>query len=126
MDKEWSSELVSEIVTDYAHAHDIHTVLTFDEKGISTHPNHISVNRAAESLNDSQLQRCHLRTHNTLTKYSMFTQPLRKSDLSISSTFTEYVRSVGGMRRHKSQLVWFRMAYIVLSRYMWMNEFDCM
>lgn len=39
-----------------------------------------------------------------------------------TSGFKEYVTAVRAMRKHASQLVWFRYLYVTFSRYMWVNE----
>jgi len=33
-----------------------------------------------------------------------------------------YLRAMRAMHEHRSQLVWFRRLYVLLSRYMWVNE----
>ncbi|KAL1658543.1 putative deacetylase LmbE-like domain-containing protein [Schizophyllum commune] len=38
------------------------------------------------------------------------------------SGWAEYKTAVRAMRRHKSQMVWFRWLYVAFSRYMWVNE----
>ncbi|KAF7303783.1 hypothetical protein MIND_00607900 [Mycena indigotica] len=40
------------------------------------------------------------------------------------SGLKEYWTAVKAMRKHSSQLVWFRWLYIVFSRYMWVNEWE--
>lgn len=39
-----------------------------------------------------------------------------------TSGFKEYMTTVRAMRKHASQLVWFRYLYVTFSRYMWVNE----
>ncbi|TIC23933.1 LmbE-like protein [Wallemia mellicola] len=122
MDKSWPEELIANVVVDYAKVHNIDRILTFDKEGVSSHPNHKSIHWGTKRVD---LEKCTLRTHSIPMKYSMFSIPPEKSSLTIFSSFGDYIRSIGGMMRHKSQLVWFRVLYILISRYMWINEFDC-
>ena len=52
MDKEWATNLVAEQIDKYLKAkvnegeeHRINMIVTFDEYGVSSHPNHKAVNR---------------------------------------------------------------------------------
>lgn len=38
--------------------------------------------------------------------------------------FSHYLSALRAMRKHRSQLVWFRWLYVAFSRYMWVNEWD--
>lgn len=51
-----------------------------------------------------------------------FTQNDRNQRVVFISGFKEYMRAVRAMRKHASQLVWFRHFYVTFSRYMWVNE----
>ncbi|KAG8988338.1 N-acetylglucosaminyl-phosphatidylinositol de-N-acetylase [Tulasnella sp. 427] len=42
--------------------------------------------------------------------------------LTFLSTPAQYVATLNAMRKHKTQLVWFRWLYVTWSRYMWINE----
>jgi N-acetylglucosaminylphosphatidylinositol deacetylase len=56
--------------------------------------------------------------------------PLARHDLKLNargipvyvSGISEYLRALHAMRKHQSQLVWFRWLYVSFSRYMWVNE----
>ncbi|TIB33066.1 hypothetical protein E3P86_03032 [Wallemia ichthyophaga] len=87
---DWSTQSISSSVTEYTNAHNIHTVLTFDQSGVSSHPNHIALNKGVTAIETVDIRKCFLRTHSIPIKFSSFTYPLQTSELSISSTFTEY------------------------------------
>jgi len=42
----WPVEKMSEIINSYVQTHKVSGIFTFDEKGISGHPNHIDVYRS--------------------------------------------------------------------------------
>jgi len=46
MDNIWPIEKMSEIIKKYVETHNISAIITFDEKGISGHPNHIDVHKS--------------------------------------------------------------------------------
>jgi N-acetylglucosaminylphosphatidylinositol deacetylase len=105
-------------------------IITFDEFGISYHPNHISIFQACHSLPSVEV-------------YTLQSVPLWRKYISIFDTlyvFTRkhpsdrviYVNRPGGtflvqkaMRRgHRSQMLWFRWGWILFSRYLIVNELD--
>lgn len=94
----------------------------------------------------SSLQIYHLVSHPLLTKYLSFA-PLVASRYSsgaskvpegiqgfvganakelvdVSTDWRGYLEAVRAMRRHDSQLVWFRWIYLAFSRYMWETTFE--
>ena len=117
-------------------------ILTFDDDGISSHPNHVSLPAgAAHMLSASAgasppdpLPRLFaLVTVPLYQKYLGLLSPLsKKLSFAISSppareavavsSWAEYARAHRAMRQHWSQLVWFRWLYVSFSRYMWVNE----
>jgi len=145
MDHEWSKTLIQELVTERIDRYNINTVrtppppasifqdllqiITFDEFGISMHPNHISIFRACHSL--------------PLDVYALQSVPLWRKYLSIFDTlyvFTRhhpperviYVNKPAGTflvqramsKGHQSQMLWFRWGWILFSRYLIVNELD--
>ena len=126
-------------------------ILTFDTQGITSHPNHYSLPFGAQHLVQTLRSRApttasvpqvySLVTVPVLPKYAGALAPL-SSRLSIllerilsrlfrsdrnrravfTSGFKEYMTAVRAMRKHASQLAWFRYLYVTFSRYMWVNE----
>lgn len=143
--------------------------MTFDEHGVSSHPNHIALLHgvkillADETLRD--LRAFSLETTSLIPKYmgpaavlasrleqalcayfsplimdrlkdvnlhsiNSLLSSMMKSSLShcstqndnlITSGIPEYLQALDAMRKHESQLVWFRWLYVTFSRYMWVN-----
>lgn len=121
-------------------------LLTFDQIGISKHPNHWSLFFGAKQVLASAAKHNHhlrgyaLKSENILVKYSgwlsllsKFYYPLLYStkqpaissklpQLRYFSGLRSYVTAVKAMNQHRSQLVWFRWLYLLTSRYMWLND----
>lgn len=118
---------------------DIENVVTFDERGVSGHQNHISCYKAMKKLQKysilinklnawpskynsivhriASLQFHYLKSTNIIEKYMIsFRRPSYK--IPIYSIF-----AIRNMIYHKSQLLWFRYIYIMISSYMNFNEF---
>ena len=133
----WDSTLIADVVRPYILQHNIDTILTFDDHGISGHPNHQSLPAAVRQLihsyNSSLSSPPQLFTLVSVplaAKYIGIISPLltkvTRYFYSPSPVFVsgmrEYWRAVQAMRQHKSQLVWFRYLNVLFSRYMWVNE----
>ena len=128
----------------------IDVLITFDQGGVSGHPNHISLFHGARAFTKALMQRhsgwdCPvtlytLTSTNILRKYlglldvpvtllsslkptgskSRRTEPLR---LFFANGLGEYWTARRAMTTgHKSQMLWFRWFWIVLSRYMTLND----
>ncbi len=97
----------------------VKTVVTFDRHGVSSHANHIAVSRALEGVTEVYM----LVTYPMYQKYNPFTAGRVGS--------TQYRSGLHGWRRaqlamtqgHRSQMRWFRWAWIILSRYMLTNDY---
>ena len=122
-------------------------VLTFDMKGISSHPNHFSlpvgashlVKSLSSSANTSVPRLFSLTTVSVLPKYTGMSSALfarltlASQSFSVSeptvdslpvfiSGIPDYLTTVRAILAHDSQMVWFRYLYMTFSRYMWVNE----
>ncbi|KAJ1302000.1 hypothetical protein OPQ81_000835 [Rhizoctonia solani] len=121
----WNTSLIEGIVREYMQKHGIRSIITFDQHGISSHPNHISLFHAASSLK-SQVQVWKLHTTGVLTKYSGYLgvifPPTSERGVVLASGIEGYARALKSMKQHWTQLVWFRWLYVGWSRYMWVNE----
>ncbi|KIP04372.1 hypothetical protein PHLGIDRAFT_31396 [Phlebiopsis gigantea 11061_1 CR5-6] len=143
----WDEQLVAETIRPYVLENKITTILTFDRKGVSSHPNHASLLRGAANSVASLPQTIarprlfSLITVPVLHKYiGPFSAVLAKFDLVSGallkrfgvqppsnlpvfvSGVDEYKTALRAMKQHESQLVWFRWLYVSFSRYMWVNE----
>jgi len=130
----WNTSLVAQVVREYVEEYGITSIITFDQHGISSHPNHISLFHGALLA-----QRTHaslrappsiwvLHTTGVLAKYTGYLGAIYKlgdvgrGTVVHTSGVREYVTALRAMREHWSQLVWFRWLYVGWSRYMWVNE----
>jgi len=142
----WETKQIVEYVQPYIIDNRIDVILTFDEDGISSHPNHISLMRGAAALlvDQNQLRGFALKTTGVVAKYTGQASAawamiqLRvctlldnyfaserchsKEALTFVSGLEGYAKALRAMLRHKSQLVWFRWLYVAFSRYLWVNE----
>ncbi|KAH8101197.1 LmbE-like protein [Cristinia sonorae] len=147
----WNPDVIASVVQPYVLEHSITTILTFDGKGISSHPNHISLPNGISHLVatfPSNASSPPPRVFTLITvplvhKYIGVLSPLlAKLDLSVGdllarahiagigppsipvaiSDVAQYRTALRAMQQHSSQLVWFRWLYVSFSRYMWVNE----
>ncbi|KAL0266239.1 UNVERIFIED_CONTAM: hypothetical protein PYX00_008842 [Menopon gallinae] len=125
----WNEEVVAQIILNFIEVYSIDTVITFDKYGVSNHRNHTSVFYAVAYLClEKQLPKdCTpyaLESVSKLRKYvSYFDLPLSFLLSSIKYVVPMEMREVirSAMRAHKSQYVWFRKAYMLFSRYVFIN-----
>ncbi|CAE6405491.1 unnamed protein product [Rhizoctonia solani] len=121
----WNTSLIVDIVNKYVESHGVQSIITFDQHGISSHPNHISLYHAALSLK-SHVQVWSLHTTGVFAKYSGYlgavTPPTNDKGVIFASGIEGYFMALKAMRKHWTQLVWFRWLYVGWSRYMWVNE----
>ncbi|CAE6453974.1 unnamed protein product [Rhizoctonia solani] len=121
----WNTSLVAGIVGDYVQKHGIQSIITFDQRGISSHPNHISLFHAVSPFT-SEVQVWTLHTTGVLAKYTGYLGAIFPSTndqgVVLTSGIEGYATALKAMRQHWTQLVWFRWLYVGWSRYMWVNE----
>lgn len=134
-------------------------IMTFDQYGISKHPNHVALYRAVTLYVNQTFHYRHvlcfsLQTTNIIMKYTGLLSLLLYPTASLIMTFYYYFKrsysSTNGdsltnypypmftfvanpfdyimkiwpaMRKHKSQLVWFRYLYMLSSMYLFQNSF---
>ena len=125
----------------------IDVLITFDSQGISSHPNHISLYHGARAFISSFLKTSTshtspvtlytLRTVGMVRKYAsifdgLLTKMFWRADGDKKLLFTNSIRGEEGQvywrgframtEAHVSQMRWFRYGWILLSRYMVINE----
>ncbi|KAM3936387.1 N-acetylglucosaminyl-phosphatidylinositol de-N-acetylase [Leptodactylus fuscus] len=129
----WDERLVSSLVLNHIQEKDIDLVITFDERGVSGHSNHISLYRAIRSLHSSGKlpEGCSvlvLESVNIFRKYiSILDLPLSwfwRQDVLFISSGRQYTQAKEAMLHHQSQLAWFRHIYLFFSRYMLINSLN--
>ncbi|KAM5180774.1 N-acetylglucosaminyl-phosphatidylinositol de-N-acetylase [Mantella aurantiaca] len=130
-DVRWDNHLLSDLILAHIKQKNVDLVITFDEKGVSGHSNHISLYHTIRSLHDSgQLpEGCSvvvLESVNIFRKYiSVLDLPISwlfHRDILFISSGPQYRQAKEAMMRHQSQLLWFRHIYLLFSRYMAINS----
>lgn len=126
----------------------IDAIITFDKRGVSSHPNHVSLYHGASTFLRNLMQRHSgwetpikiytLTTTNFVRKYSSVVDAMitvvmslvKKKKSGDFPTPIMAVSGVGGLRKaqvamttaHQSQMRWFRWGWIGISRYMIVND----
>lgn len=126
---QWPVPVIAKLIHHKLESLDIDTLVTFDRGGVSSHANHSAVFYAVAYMFVEKLipKRCTVYTLdsvNILRKYIGFLDLPLSFVLSSKRYFlrwTESRRIVRAMKRHQSQMVWFRYLYVALSRYMVIN-----
>ena len=119
MENIWEPEYVAEFLRKYISKWNIEVLITFDEGGVSAHPNHSAVSFASLKLNIPVL---HLVTLPLYVKYCPI-YPSSMGNYSYQNSWDDVSVCQRAMYKcHKSQMRWFRWAWILFSRYMYSNE----
>ncbi|XP_075053035.1 N-acetylglucosaminyl-phosphatidylinositol de-N-acetylase isoform X1 [Mixophyes fleayi] len=127
----WDQVLLSSLIINHIQEKNIDLVITFDERGVSGHSNHISLYNAVRSLHSSRKlpEGCSvlvLESVNIFRKYlSVLDLPISwfcNQDVLLISSRTQYKQAKEAMFCHQSQLLWFRHIYLLFSRYMTINS----
>ncbi|NWH34267.1 PIGL acetylase, partial [Chloropsis hardwickii] len=133
---EWDTQLLATLVLKHIEAKNINLVVTFDAGGVSGHANHISLYTAVRYSVCSLLwgppwavQGCRvlvLESVNLFRKYISFLDVLISCLLPRDALFIlteeETEQAKRAMRCHRSQLLWFRLLYLLFSRYLVVNS----
>lgn len=104
--------------------------MTFDEGGITAHPNHVALASVPAFVNTQTL---FLQSPSVLAKftgplYALYTgvkllqQDSDSNIVTIVASPRQYLEALYAMQSHWSQLVWFRWLYVTFSHLMWVNE----
>jgi len=102
------------------------SIVTFDSQGVSGHKNHVSCFLAVRKLKwmvkDSKTIKFYfLKTTGLFEKYLFGTPAIGSSNYSVP--FYSFC-GILNMLHHRSQMVWFRYLYCLLSSYMSLNSFE--
>ena len=128
----WPEGTVAAFVEASVRRLDANVVLTFDERGVSGHPNHVAAYRgvrrwAADVRKTSASpspEAWALVTVNPLRKFltfgDVFASFALESHVLVAATSAIEVRRA--MSLHRSQWVWYRKLFVVFSRYAYVNS----
>lgn len=125
----WNSNLVGRIVQKYVKCLGIDSVITFDQSGVSGHLNHIAVHKGVVGILKKDLAPagCRLFVLESVNKLRKYVGLL---DVPLSYLLSEHAYVLPwstvslvkvALRKHKSQMLWFRHLYSYFSRYMVIN-----
>jgi len=125
----WNKHLVKDIVLRHVEQLGVDTVVSFDRHGVSGHANHAAIYIALQQLYSRgklpvDTRVFVLESVNILRKYvGLLDLPWScwRSNYCFVSGWREYMVGVGAMREHQSQLTWYRVLYLLFSRYMIVN-----
>jgi N-acetylglucosaminylphosphatidylinositol deacetylase len=147
----WDKALLASIIKPFVVDNNISLqILTFDEYGVSSHPNHRSLPFGVAHLQSNLPSPPRVLTLVTVPLVPKYIGPLaaayanelawlhtvtnwfskaqkdENKSSELASTFVSspmgYLTAHRAMRAHRSQLVWFRHLYVLFSRYMWVND----
>ncbi|KAF9549114.1 N-acetylglucosaminyl-phosphatidylinositol de-N-acetylase [Mortierella hygrophila] len=163
----WDPSLVGDQMNLYAKKYNIETIITFDDRGVSAHTNHIALYVGLTYFIQTFKERTPVKCCYVLKSVSLLRKYIAILDLPITMLKTEALMplvsqmfGLGGsaalaggasssvrsramtrpqellyvsapvavfkaktaMEKHESQMVWFRKIYVVMSRYMSINE----
>ena len=127
MDEEWDPAVVVTHVERHCASVGTTHLLGFDEGGISGHPNHVACAQALVRLRSSSRPVWVQRTFGGPSQYLGALQLLlwhafgRRKNGVVACTLATLVPALRAMRRHGSQLVWYRYLHLLLSRYVYIN-----
>lgn len=132
---QWDRDIVGRYILEAVVKYKITTVVTFDQFGISEHANHKAVRGGLWALLQEKVlgnegMKCvyELETTNRLRKYIGLVDVLISIAISrfvVCTGFRGHLRIMRGMKAHQSQLTWFRILYMTLSRYVHVNTLNC-
>ncbi|CAK4085330.1 unnamed protein product [Aphanomyces euteiches] len=125
----WKPQDVASVVLQYAEDNVIDTIFTFDDYGISGHPNHISVHHGVKyALEQAQTKKSLRLLHGyTLDSTPLWRKYLGLLDIVFISLSNSAVVAIApwvnyqAMALHHSQFVWFRRLFVIFSRYTFIN-----
>ena len=104
----------------------INMIITFDDHGVSGHPNHQALFKGVNDLMERRLVRdvevMTLTSVNILRKYLGIIDVNFILDEWQSWRFNVF-EAYKTLAEHKSQLVWFRKLFVIFSRYTYINSF---
>ncbi|XP_013591872.1 PREDICTED: probable N-acetylglucosaminyl-phosphatidylinositol de-N-acetylase isoform X2 [Brassica oleracea var. oleracea] len=130
----WSHDLLAKVIGEEVSNHDIHTIITFDNYGVSGHCNHRDVHHGVlkflQTNSERNIKAWELASLNIFRKYSgpidiwlsIFSSKRNPSKAIIINE--QPWKSYKAMAQHLSQWVWFRKLFVSFSSYTYANTLD--
>lgn len=137
----WKAASIKKVVANTLKLGSFDSIITFDSYGVSGHTNHVSIYNAIREIaeEDKSLRIYNLKSVNMLRKYSSFfdsfvtymgsqitlsNKEQSETHIVMAINLSSYSKSVGLLKLHTSQMVWFRQLYMIFSRYMLLNDLE--
>ncbi|GAW81783.1 N-acetylglucosaminylphosphatidylinositol deacetylase [Plasmodium gonderi] len=121
----WNEKCLVDVIADYCTRNNIRKVLTFDEYGVSGHPNHISVHNSLRLLSKEKgIKVLTLNSTHLIIKYlGLFSLPFLLQTKFLTFQFNP-VLLLKLMSIYRSQFVFYRILFCICSQYAYFNSFD--
>ena len=103
---------------------DIKTIVTFDNGGVSHHPNHIDTHLSCMELYKQKRLRFDMYTLTTvpmLRKYDAYLDIFLSDEKEVNYYLPTPFEAVTALMIHHSQFVWYRKLFMTFSRYVYYN-----
>ena len=133
INKKWDPNKVSEMIDDFLNKNnDIKTIITFDNNGVTKHPNHIScfeglmfyLNKYKEECSNKNIKVFTLKSFNFVLQYTwiipMLNCFINKYGFMTNTFFTSFRL----MSFYETQFNLLRKAHIILSSYSYFNSYN--
>lgn len=118
--KFWNSKNIEKTVINYIKKNKIDIIISFDKKGVSYHPNHISCYLGILKIKNVEIF-C-LETVNTFRKFIGLFDTININNNDVIFTNLNILEVLYYMSFHWSQMKWFRFLFIIFSRYSYINN----
>jgi N-acetylglucosaminylphosphatidylinositol deacetylase len=128
----WNKSVVKEYIEEFIKKHNINCIISFDDFGVSGHLNHKILFKSIIEINLNNLEIYFLESVSILRKYlSFFELPITlflnlinfRNDYKLNIiSFSQYLKLLKALHKHKTQMLWFRHLYSFFSKYMFINK----
>ena len=134
MDQKWAPDLIAEKISQYCRQKEategpdgkIDIIVTFDDWGVSNHPNHIAIFYGVEKLMQKKLVDVEVMTLSSVIWFRKFIL-IFDVNLIIMDEWQAFRYNVceaySTLAEHETQNVWFRKLFVLFSRYTYINSF---
>jgi N-acetylglucosaminylphosphatidylinositol deacetylase len=130
MTTEWNPDIVADEIKRFLRSKggesEITTIVTFDEHGVSDHPNHKAVHFGAKKVQEGEdypVDVLTLSTVNMCRKYMSYGDIMNLDPFDWHFINFDFGYVLRAMSCHASQFVWYRKLFIAFSRYSWVSSF---
>ncbi|CAG9330309.1 unnamed protein product [Blepharisma stoltei] len=127
MNNRWNTQLIEQIVLKEIRERDANIIVSFDIKGISSHPNHCAISQAMQKIAnkeesiDKELKFFELETTGIIRKYIGVLDAILSFRNDYVFLNVNLFTTWKAMATHHSQFVWFRKLFVLFSRYGYIN-----